>query len=123
MTESVYEQNGTLIFECSSEGAPLRTPRDATDVMSEAWSHGAKIVAIPASRLGDDFFELRTRIAGEFIQKFVTYGTKLVIVGDISQRVAESESLRAFVAEANRGRDLWFVDDREALAARLKENG
>jgi hypothetical protein len=90
-------------------------------LMGEAWRHGAKIVAIPATRLGDDFFELRTRIAGELVQKFVTYGTRLVVLGDISERVAQSESLRAFVGEANRGKDLWFVSDREQLGVRLAD--
>jgi hypothetical protein len=121
MAGSVYIQQGILVFECSAEGPALRTARDATDLMGEAWRHGAKIVAIPATRLGDDFFELRTRIAGELVQKFVTYGTRLVVLGDISERVAQSESLRAFVGEANRGKDLWFVSDREQLGVRLAD--
>ena len=31
------------------------------------------MIAVPAARLGDDFFALRTGIAGAFIQKFRNY--------------------------------------------------
>jgi hypothetical protein len=119
MFGSVYEREGIRIFECASEGPQLKTARDATDLMSEAWSHGAKFVVIPIERLGDDFFDLRTRVAGELTQKFVTYGTRVSVLGDISQRLAQSQSLSAFVFEANRGTNLWFVNDRDELATRL----
>jgi hypothetical protein len=119
MGGSVYEQEGICIFECSPEGPQLRSARDATDLMSEARSQGAKFIVIPAERLGDDFFDLRTRIAGEIAQKFVTYGARVAVVGDISERVAKSQSLSAFVSEANRGKNLWFVTNREELTARL----
>jgi hypothetical protein len=87
--------------------------------MSAASGQGVAIIAIPIDRFGDDFFDLRTRIAGEFVQKFVTYGSRVAIVGDISRRVAASKSLAAFVSESNRGRDLWFVNDLSDLAKRL----
>jgi hypothetical protein len=45
-------------------------------------------------RLGDDFFELRTRIAGEIVHKFAMYGA------------CGEQIVRRFVAESNRGRDL-----------------
>jgi hypothetical protein len=119
MSGSVYELEGIRVFECASEGPELLTARDATDLMSEAWSQGAQFIAVPVQRLGDAFFELRTRIAGELAQKFVTYGARVAILGDISERLAQSQSLSAFVLEANRGKNLWFVADRQELAARF----
>ena len=49
------------------------------------------------------------------------YGARVAIVGDISQRIAASNSLAAFVRESNRGHDLWFVEDLQTLANRLAE--
>jgi len=121
MPGSVYEKQGIRIFECSLEGPWLRTARDATELMSEAWSEGAKFIAFPTERLGDDFFDLRTGIAGELAQKFVTYGARVAVLGDISPRLAKSQSLSAFVLEANRGSSLWFVSNQEELTARLSE--
>ena len=82
-------------------------------------AHGARFIVIPATRLSDDFFRLKTRIAGEVIQRFVMYRFRVAIVGDISRHVAESESFRDFVYESNRGSQCWFVSAEE-LSNRLE---
>jgi hypothetical protein len=97
----------------------LRAGRDAVDIISDASEHIAEVIAIPIQRLGDDFFELRSGVAGEVVQKFVVYGKRVAIVGDIVDKVAASRSLAAFVAESNRGNDLWFVDNLDELETRL----
>ena len=116
---SALELHGVRVLECGVEGKPPRTAKDATDIISEAWTHKAKLIALRADWLGDDFFRLSTRIAGEVVQKLLDYGLRVAVVGDISQRVAESEALRDWVRECNRGRQVWFVKDMEELAERL----
>ena len=111
--------NGARIWLCDAQGARLSSARDATDIIGDTWGTEVAVVALPAVRLADEFLDLRTRLAGEFVQKFVNYGLTLAIVGDISVHVAASTALRDFVYESNRGRHLWFVHDLEALAARL----
>jgi len=120
MLDKSYELHGVCILECAAEGALLRSDRDAVDVIARAWEHRAKLVVIPAERLGEDFFRLRTRIAGEIVQKFVTYRVRVAIIGDISRRVSESSALRDFVVEANRGDDVWFVASLNELDQRLE---
>ena len=111
--------NGVRVWLCDAAGPGLSSGRDATDIIGEAYGAEVDVIALPAARLTDAFFDLRTRLAGEFVQKFVNYGAALAIVGDISAHVAASTALRDFVNESNSGRHLWFVDDLEALAARL----
>lgn len=119
MTGSFLELNGIKIYKVSPDGPELRTGSDAVDLISAASEHRAAIIAIPVERLGDGFFELRTRIAGEIVQKFSMYGWRVAIVGDISERIAMSQSLGAFVVESNRGHDLWFVTNLQELSDRL----
>ncbi len=107
------------ILDVAAEGPPLITERDATDLISDAWSARAGLVAIPTARLGDDFFRLATGLAGAFLQKFVNYQMRVAIVGDIADRVAKSEPLRAFVEESNRGQTVWFTATRAELDERL----
>jgi hypothetical protein len=107
------------IFECAPDGKKVRGERDALDLIGEAMRQGASLVLIPVERLGEDFFKLRTRVAGEIVQKFVTYRMRLAIVGDISGHLSESSALRDFVREANRGDQVWFVANREELERRL----
>lgn len=55
----------------------------------------------------EEFFDLKTRLAGEILQKFVNYQTKIAIVGDFS--TYSSKSLRDFIYECNNGTDIFFV--------------
>jgi hypothetical protein len=112
--------HGFRILSLSELGPKLRTARDATDAMSEAFSQAAQILAIPIARLDPDFFRLRTGVAGEIVSKFTGYGMRAAFVGDISQYVAKSDSFRDFVREANRGRGFWFVASLDELAERLE---
>jgi hypothetical protein len=50
----------------------------------------------------------------------VNYGLRLAVVGDISEPLADSEALRDFVRESNRGRQVWFVADVAGLAGRRR---
>lgn len=119
MPDRSYLLQGLRVFECASEGPLLRSERDAVDVVGAALSKRANLVVIPVARLADDLFSLRTRIAGEIIQKFVNYGLRLVIVGDIARHADASEALRDFVFETNRGRQVWFLPDMAELETRL----
>lgn len=93
-----------------AEGPPLGSERDATDLIGDALSMGAEAVAIPVERLHPQFLNLASRMAGLMIQKFTNYRLDVVFVGDISQALAKSEALRAFVVESNRGKGVRFVD-------------
>ncbi|HWT91355.1 MAG TPA: DUF4180 domain-containing protein [Solirubrobacteraceae bacterium] len=109
----------TSVFHVPAAGEPLRTGADALGVIYAEAAAGAEWIAVPAARLDPAFFDLRTGVAGEIVQKFVNYQARLAVVGDISGRVAASDALRDFVRESNRGRHVWFVADAEELAARL----
>jgi hypothetical protein len=81
---------------------------------------GIELVLIPMERLDENFFHLKTGLAGQILQKFVTYRRHLVILGDISRYVAQSGTFRDVVYEANRGNDVWFITNLQELDERLK---
>jgi len=119
MTDQVHEIGGVRVLEIAPDGPPLSRAGDVSDFISAAWEHQASLVAIPVQRLAEDFFRLRTGLAGEAIQKFVNYRIRLAIVGDFSRFTAESSALRDFVHESNRGDHVWFVSDAAELRERL----
>ncbi len=105
---------------CAPEGEAIADEQDALDLIGDAGYHGAEWVVIPAERLGEDFFRLRTRVAGEIIQKFANYRVGMAVIGDISRHTAASDALQDFVRECNRGRQTWFLTDIGELKDRLK---
>ena len=118
MTDTV-EQRRVPVLVCAAEGPPIATPQDALDVIGTAYGHDAEVVAIPAQRLDHSFFQLRSGLAGEIMQKFVNYRVRLAVRGDIAERVESSDALRDLVRESNRGRQIWFVADLDELDTHL----
>ncbi|USQ98524.1 DUF4180 domain-containing protein [Caulobacter sp. RL271] len=112
----------TKILFATAEGPPLDAAT-TNDLLGEAWGAEADLVVVPVERLADGFLDLSSRIAGEVIQKFTNYRMRLAFVGDITARTKASRSLRDFVFESNKGRQVWFVNDRAALDARLAAEG
>ena len=104
---------------CAPDGKKLASEGEAIDLIGEALQLGAELVVVPVERLTEDFFELKSGLAGQILQKFVNYRRRLVILGDISQYVAQSRSFKDFVYEANYGTQIWFLKDSQELDERL----
>ena len=121
MPPKSYELHGVRVFELAPGEARLRTYAEAVDIVGQSFEDRATVIVIPVECLDDEFFQLRTRIAGEIVQKFVQYRRRLAIVGDISRHLADSSALRAFVVESNRGKEVWFLTSLEELNKRLEQ--
>ena len=102
------------------EGPAIADVKGWLRIIEEAMEHRATVIAVPVARLDASFFTLRSGLAGEILQKAANYGFKVAIVGDISEHVGESDALRDFVVECNRGRSIFFADDVERLEQRLR---
>lgn len=115
---TAYDLHRHRVLECQS-GDKLHTDRDASTLIGDALGEQAGTVVVPVACLSGDFFVLRTRLAGEIVQKFTNYGLRLVILGDIAKHIEASTALRDFVYEANQRTNLWFLPDRAAFEQRL----
>ncbi|MFK0111526.1 DUF4180 domain-containing protein [Streptomyces sp. NPDC091217] len=122
-TATLVTLHTTRVLRCAPEGPALDGESAALDLVGDAMGQDAELVAVPAERVGDEFFRLRSGVAGAVVQKFVNYRLRLAVVGDISRHLADSSALRDFVYEANRGRHLWFVADDAELEGRLRPAG
>lgn len=116
--DRVEQRNGVPVLVCAADGPPVATEQDALDVIGATYAQ-SEVVALPVARLSERFFTLDNGVAGAIMQKFVNYRVRLAIVGDITEHLAASSALRALVHESNRGRQIWFVPDLDALDAHL----
>ena len=60
-----YELHGVRVLECVPDGTKLRTYQDAVDLIGKTFEDRATVVVIPVECLEDEFFQLKTRVAGE----------------------------------------------------------
>ena len=95
-----------MVAEVSANDMLLTVPEDANDLLGNAYYQGFDGMIISADKISPRFFDLKTRLAGETLQKFSTFQMRLAIVGDFS--TFTSESLKSFVYESNRGNLIHF---------------
>jgi hypothetical protein len=67
--------------------------------------------------IDESFFDLKTGIAGEILQKVSNYQMKLAIVGDYSNY--PSKSLRDFIYESNKANQVIFINNIQDAIDRL----
>ncbi len=101
-----------------SDEALITDVQSALDLMVNVrYNADCSRIALPKAAVAEPFFRLGTGVAGEILQKFVNYGVKLAIYGDFSGYT--SKPLRAFMAESNRGRHVFFVSTAEEAGEKL----
>ena len=105
--------NNQTISEYDSD-AKLGTAQEFLQMLMNA---GTECVVVRQEDIDEKFFDLRSGIAGEMLQKVVNYRLRLAIVGDFS--VYESKSLQAFIKESNHANAIAFVSSVEEALRRL----
>ncbi|MFD5797956.1 DUF4180 domain-containing protein [Streptomyces diastatochromogenes] len=119
-TNTLETLHDVRVLRCAPEGPALDSEGAALDLIGDAMGQGAELVVVPVERVADEFFRLRSGVAGAVVQKFVTYRLRLAVVGDISAHVQASDALRDFVYESNQGGQLWFLTGYQDLDDRLR---
>jgi hypothetical protein len=113
----ILEIGDIKIAEVVSEEVEIRDVQDGLDLLGNADYQEARRLILYERNLEPAFFDLRSGLAGEIMQKCVTYGMKLAIIGDFDKYT--SSSLQALIRECNRGNDIFFVPDIETARSKL----
>jgi hypothetical protein len=109
--------NEIHIAEIISDDIVIKSTQDALDLMADCRYQGAEKIIIREKNIIPEFFDLKTGIAGEILQKFTTYRVQLAIVGDYSKYT--SKSLRDFIYESNKHGRISFVNTVEEAKEKL----
>ncbi|MDR6923747.1 DUF4180 domain-containing protein [Chryseobacterium sp. 2987] len=107
------------IAEIIADEILIRSAEDGLDLLGDIYYQGFDKVIIYEKNITPDFFDLKTKIAGEILQKFSNYRMGLAIVGDFSQY--ESKSIRDFIFESNKTKHINFAETIEDALKRLSE--
>lgn len=104
------------VAEIQAEGLVLTSVEDGLSLLGDLYYQGFDKIILHEENIVPEFFNLKTKLAGEVLQKFVQYRMPLAVVGDFSE--CTSKSLRDFIYECNQGRQVNFVQE---LSSALKD--
>jgi hypothetical protein len=111
-------KNATEIAIVTSTDVLITDAQSALNLLATVqYKTGCDRMILNKSSIIEDFFDLKTKLAGEVLQKFINYKIKLAIVGDFSGYT--SMSLKAFIAESNQWNDIIYVSSEEEAIEKL----
>ncbi|MDF9556825.1 DUF4180 domain-containing protein [Bacillus tropicus] len=109
---------GINIALVRSDTVVISDVQTALDLMATVqYEVDAKHIVIDKSLISESFFDLKTRLAGDILQKFINYRVKIAIVGDFSMYT--SESLKDFIYECNKGKDIFYLATEQQAIEKL----
>lgn len=112
MKYNKIESNGISYLIINGGEIVLENVQSALDIISMSkYEYDCDRIIIFKENVSETFFDLKTNIAGEILQKFINYDFKIAIVGDFSNY--SSKSLKDFIYECNSGKDIFFVENVE----------
>ncbi|MDL2257923.1 DUF4180 domain-containing protein [Eubacteriales bacterium OttesenSCG-928-K08] len=119
MQVAINEHNGSRVAVIQLEdNQTICDPQSALDLLMDVkCGYECSKLVFPKEAFCADFYELKTRLAGEILQKFINYHSKLAIAGDFS--CYSSKSLHDFIYECNSGSDIFFLPSVEEAIERL----
>ena len=101
-----------------SEEIIIYNVQSALDLIATVnYETGCNYMILNKTAVIEEFFDLKTKLAGEIIQKFINYKVKVAIVGDFS--IYTSKSLKDFIYESNNGEDLFFLRNEQNAIDKL----
>lgn len=109
MEIKTHNIDNTKVAEIITDKVILRSTENGLDLLGNLYYQGFDKIIIHEKNITPEFFDLKTKIAGEILQKFAQYQMPLIIVGDFSKY--QSKSLNDFIFESNKSKQINFIED------------
>lgn len=108
------------IAEVIANDILIQGREDGLDVLVNLYYQGFNGIILYGKNITPAFFDLQNGMAGDILQKFSNYRTRLAIVGSFKD--ISSKSLSDFILESNRIGHISFVETlAEAIAIFAKK--
>lgn len=112
-----HSVNEIKIAEIVSDEMIIQSAQDGLDLLGNVYYQGFDKIIIYENNITPEFFDLKTKMAGDILQKFSNYRIGLAIVGDFEKY--QSKSIRDFIFESNKTKHINFTETLENALERL----
>lgn len=115
----MHEIKGGPVAEIISTEILVSNGQDALELLANCGYQGAEKMIIHQHHINPAFFDLKTGIAGDVLQKFSTYRMPLAIVGKFD--TYDSKSLADFIFESNKNGKTFFTSTVQDALEKFEE--
>lgn len=117
MNIETHKQGETKIAEVISDDILISNAEEGLQLLVDLYYQDFDKIIIHEKNVIPEFFDLKTRLAGEILQKFSNYRVQLVIIGEFSKY--PGNSIKDFIFESNKGKLVNFLPTIAEAKTRL----
>ncbi len=122
MKWNIVGQGEDAIACIEGSGILVASAQDMLDLIATAYyQYDCHRLVLHKAGIDERFFDLKTGLLGEALQKVINYGAHLAIVGSFDGYT--SKALKDFIYESNKGTRIFFMPDEDAAIERLQAAG
>lgn len=111
--------DGLQIAVIASEDIVIATAEDGLDLLGNLYYQGFDKIILDKKNITPDFFNLKTGIAGDILQKFSNYRMGLAVIGNFEKHQG---AIQDFIFESNKSGHVHFVSSREEALERFSKH-
>ncbi|WP_149244529.1 DUF4180 domain-containing protein [Dyadobacter sp. 32] len=108
--------DGLQIAVIASEDIVIAAAEDGLDLLGNLYYQGFDKIILDEKNITPDFFNLKTGIAGDILQKFSNYRMGLAVIGNFEKHQG---AIQDFIFESNRSGHVHFVSSKEEAMERF----
>ncbi|KNF07631.1 hypothetical protein CLPU_14c00490 [Gottschalkia purinilytica] len=101
MNYRVVKKDNKKYINYTSCETKICSEQDVLDLISICFENNSDILILHVETVSEDFFNLKTRLAGTMLQKFMNYNIKLAIILDNEEKF--NDRFKEMIIEANKG--------------------
>lgn len=112
--------NNNKYIKFDSSLGKLSSEKDVLDYISTCMGNDVYIIMLESNVLSEDFFNLKTGLAGMALQKFINYHIKVAVILENEEKY--NDRFREMIMEANKGsnfRTFKNIEDAEIWISSL----
>jgi len=107
MKIEIHEHDGNKIAEVIADQVLITNAEDSLQILVDLYYQDFDKIILHEKNISADFFDLKSKLAGEILQKFSNFRVRLAIVGDFSKY--PGQSIKDFIFESNKDRQINFM--------------
>jgi hypothetical protein len=97
----VVDKNNKKYIEFASDFMKLSSEQAVIDYISVCMENDVYTILLQPNVLSEDFFNLRTGLAGTALQKFINYHVKVAVIIEDTEKL--NDRFKEMIMEANKG--------------------
>ncbi len=111
MNYRVIEKNNRKYIDCFAAAPPIQNDQEALELIALCIENHTARLMINAEVLANDFFDLKTGVAGQILQKLVNYHIKTAFV--IIDEMRIKGRFKEMINESSRGNNFRVFANRD----------